>query len=233
MPSGVLVLFLRVASQRARAPCAFDGGPHLNADAKSALVRSGPLWSALVRSGPLTSILVHSGPFWSILVHSGPSWSILVHPGPSWFARVHSSSLACARVFFKQGAPAGSIKLCGLALSTHGGLLIPPRSLAPAGARHKNKNARRGRGDGARVVWRPPPPVVASGRRIIPVTMTGTGSTDTQTNSSVSWWRRRAQQTDATTTTATQRHNGHTNTGTKSNPKQFWPCDNNKQHLNQ
>ena len=75
-----------------------NGGPHLNADAKSALVRSGPLWSALVRSGPLTSILVHSGPFWSILVHSGPSWSILVHPGPSWSILVRSRALAFARV---------------------------------------------------------------------------------------------------------------------------------------
>ena len=63
------------------------GGHDADIDAKSALVRSDPLWSALVRSlvrsGPLWSILVHSGPFWSILVHPGPSWSILVHPGPS------------------------------------------------------------------------------------------------------------------------------------------------------
>ena len=47
-------------------PCAWNGGPHSSpkhADAKSALVRSGPLWSALVRSGPLWSALLRSRPF--------------------------------------------------------------------------------------------------------------------------------------------------------------------------
>ena len=71
-----------------------------DADAKSALVRSDPLWSALVRSGPLrfAHYLVHFDPFWSILIRPGPSFLFLyiLDPGSLACTRVRSRALASA-----------------------------------------------------------------------------------------------------------------------------------------